>query len=206
MTTLPAAMAAGHPQQPLVGRAGLLSAVRTALAAGRSVLLVGPEGAGKTAIARAAACAGTTVVDPWRSLSSMGAARVRRLLDAGGAMLGAARTLDRRELGRVGHVLWRFQVVCVRPLAHRDVVRLLDQRLTAGVPAPPTVSRAWIHAAAMLARGLPGRAIAISEGAVEDWHTHGVLRAPALMCFDRTVRRLAPPPARRLPGEDTHAR
>jgi hypothetical protein len=165
---------------PLVGRASLIREVDALLRRGQSVLLVGPDGIGKTAVIGALERPEIVTVDPLAHVSSQRAAALRRAMDRGLVLLAAARTLDRGELGCVGRVLWRFRVVRVRPLAASSVARLvrlaLGRHAEAGLPVP----RNWIAHAVDAACGVPGRAQAIVDVASARWHERQQLLPPRL--------------------------
>ena len=81
------------------GRQTLLRLARMALASGRSVLLVGPEGIGKSTIVEAIS-GDHVVIDPIEHVSRQTASRIRRSLDRGEVYLAATRNLDRRRSER----------------------------------------------------------------------------------------------------------
>jgi hypothetical protein len=165
---------------PLVGRASLIREVDALLRRGQSVLLVGPDGIGKTAVIGALERPEVVTVDPLAHVSSQRAAALRRAMDRGLVLLAAARTLDRGELGCVGRVLWRFRVVRVRPLAASSVARLVRLALgrhgEAGLPMP----RDWIAHAVDAASGMPGRALAIVDVACARWRERRQVLPPRL--------------------------
>lgn len=153
----------------LPGRRDVLDEVGTLLAAGRSVLLVGPPGIGKSAIIAAMGWPPHLVVDPLEQLSRQAAARIRRGMDRGQVYLAAARTPDHRSLGCVGRIAWRMTVVHVRPLDARAARNLLLGGLAAnGVPRAAIDGR-WLRTAVRSARGIPARARGLAEAAAAHW-------------------------------------
>lgn len=86
------------PETALVGRGALLAEIRASLHQRRSVLLVGPQDIGKTAIIGAISGHDVTILDPFERVSARRAARVRRAMDRGTVFIAAARSLDRKRL------------------------------------------------------------------------------------------------------------
>jgi ABC-type branched-subunit amino acid transport system ATPase component len=88
------------PEITLLGRRALLGSVRQLLVDGKSVLLVGPAGIGKTALIRCLTPNGVMVIDPFERVSAHRAARVRRGMERGTLVVGAARTPKGVDLGK----------------------------------------------------------------------------------------------------------
>ena len=157
--------------QCLLGRVDLLEHIRALLSHGHNVLLFGPADVGKSAIIRELEAAGVTarisIIDPFSRVTPRRAAEIRRAMDLHGAQfVAASRSLDRRELGAVRRIVWRFTNVRVTPLPDRLIRRLMlggtaDLGVDGGIPA------AWAKTAAPLARGCPGVALAIVRAAME---------------------------------------
>lgn len=168
-----------RPSNELLGRDTLLREVADALAAGRSVLLWGPEGVGKSAIIAALAGDRTVVVDPFERISRQRAARIRRALDRGVVHLAAARTMNKPVLGAVACILWRFSAVRVRELPSRVIGRIVAREIRRQ-DAHVAVERRWLREVVALSSGRPGFAMAMARFAV-DWHRRrGCLPMPAL--------------------------
>jgi hypothetical protein len=174
----------------LVGRDALVREVKDHLAAGRSVLLCGPEAIGKSAIIAALGREDLIVVDPFEHVTRQQAAEMRRALDYGAVYLAASRAASRRALGAVGRILWRFSMVRVRELPDAVVSRIIAREFRHTVVRAPEAI--WIRKAASLARGRPGFAIAMARFATE-WHRRrGYYPLPALAFVaareDATIR------------------
>lgn len=163
----------------LLGRDALLRDVTEMLAAGRSVLLCGPEGIGKTALIAALDTRQLVVVDPFERISRQQAARIRRELDRGAVYLGAASAASGPALGAVGRILWRVSIVRVRELPSAVLCRIVTRELCRldGATEPDTT---WVHAVTGLARGRPGFATAMARFAAEWRRGHGYLPLPEL--------------------------
>lgn len=165
------------PRRSLHGQEPLVRHVRDLLAAGRSVLLFGPEGIGKSAIVAAVAGGGVATIDPFERISRQRACDIRRALDRGAVVLAAARTAERRRLGAVGRILWRFTLVRVRELPAAALRRVVSDELG---PLARDAGDDWIRDVVALARGRPGFASAMGRFA-RQWRTgHGYLPLPAL--------------------------
>ena len=163
----------------LIGRAAVLQEVKEHLAARRSVLLVGPAGSGKTAIIKEIRPAeGVLVVDPFARITTPRAAALRRALDRGATVLGAARSVNPSEMGHVGRVSWRLNRVYLRPLPPRDIRRILRGTLAAQVGPELPLARQWISEAVDTAEGLPGRAVALASVVAARWRKCGTLLLP----------------------------
>ena len=165
----------GHPST-LIGRAALVIRVNRLLDARRSVLLFGPPGIGKSAIVAAVARREFTVADPFEHVSRQCAAALRRVIEAGGIVLAAARSARRTDIGAVGRVLWRMEAVRVEPLGPRNIRTLLSAALDAGGVPCRTITPAWLSEAAQVADGIPGRAVAMASAVGVQWRAgQGVL-------------------------------
>jgi len=160
----------------LLGQARVIREAEKLLDSGRSVLLFGPEGIGKTAVIEVVQRPGVVVVDPLQHVSAQRASKLRRALDRGVLHLAAARVPSGRELGAVGRILWRFSTVRVRelpdPIMYRIVARALQERHC-------TARREWIREVAALAKGRPGFATNAARVASEWACAHGDVPTPA---------------------------
>ena len=165
---------------PLVGRSAVLAEVNALARAGRSVLLVGPAGSGKTAVIERVRRDGMLVVDPFEHISTPHAASLRRALDRGAVILAGARSLDRADMGHVGRVAWRLEPVWLRPLPARAILAILRARLPEATGPALQPGRQWFSDAVRAADGLPGRAVSIASMAVRRWRECGVIMAPRL--------------------------
>lgn len=161
----------------LAGRDALVREVAEHLAAGRSVLLSGPEAIGKSAIIAAVCDASVTVIDPFEHVTRRQAAEIRRALDRGAVYVGATRVTTRRALGAVGRILWRFVIVRVRELPDSVVVRLVAWECQRAAGRAPETR--WIREIARLSRGRPGYAIAMARFAAEWQSRSGSWPLPA---------------------------
>jgi hypothetical protein len=165
-------------RQRLIGREAVIAEIEVCLAAGRSVLLVGPEGSGKTAIIEEVRRPGLLVVDPFARITSARASSLRRALNRGAIVLAAARSLERRDMGHVGRIFWRFRMIHLRPLSARQIARVLRRTLAARVETPVPVDRTWMAGAIDAATGLPGRAVALASVVAARWREGGVVVPP----------------------------
>ncbi len=145
------------------------------------MLLFGPAGVGKTALVAAAArsCSNLLVLDPFEHVGAAAAQRIRLALDRGETVLAAARTRQRRGLGRVGRVLWRLRMIRVPPLVERDLRLLLERYLTHERIDPLTLPPGWLHDAARACSGLPGLAMMLGPEAIRRWRADGHWPPPA---------------------------
>jgi hypothetical protein len=163
----------------LLGRDAVVGRAAHTLAAGHSVLLFGPDGIGKSAIV-AAIPGEHTVLDPFGPISRQAAARIRRALDRGTVYLAAARSTDRRALGAVGRILWRFRMIRVRELPATVLSRIVATELRRSLSDIRSTD-VWVHGVVAQAQGRPGFAVAMARFAVE-WHRrHGHLPMPAFV-------------------------
>lgn len=177
----------------LLGRAVLVRQVADTLAAGRSVLLYGPEGIGKSAIISAVTAGDVVVADPFEHITRRQACQMRRALDRGVVHLGATRAGSKRGLGAVGRILWRFSGIRVRELPDPVLGRIVMRELRQS-EADIDPERPWLREIVAFARGRPGFATAMARFAV-DWHRrHRYLPMPALAFAatreDATIRSL----------------
>jgi hypothetical protein len=163
------------PTGRLIGRRVLVRDVVALLAAGRSVLLVGPAGVGKTALIETIEWPHDFVVDPFERITRAAAARIRRGMNRGNAYLAAARSPARSELGCVGRIAWRMTLAYVRPLPSRAVRTILTDALFASGVPPTAFDAGWLRAAVRASSGLPGRALALSLVVGERWRHDGYL-------------------------------
>ena len=164
----------------LLGRDDLLEHIRDLLSHGHNVLLFGPADVGKSAIIRDLGADGVTarvsIIDPFSRITPRQAAEVRRAMDLRGAQyLAATRSLDRRELGAVRRIVWRFTNLRVPPLPDRLIRRLMvDPSADLGVDRRE-IPDAWAKTAAPLASGCPGVALSMVRAAVELFSANGTL-------------------------------
>jgi ABC-type glutathione transport system ATPase component len=163
--------------RPLIGRASLIGDVDALLRDGQSVLLIGPEGSGKSAIIDVLRRPGLVVVDPFAAITSPRACALRRALNRGAVVLAAARSTERRDMGHVGRIFWRFRMVRVRALSGRDIARILQRTLARGETAVP-VGRKWIAEAVDVSAGLPGRAVALAAASAARWQERRAMVSP----------------------------
>jgi hypothetical protein len=160
---------------PLVARDTLVDDVGARLTRGTNVLLVGPRGVGKSAIIDVLPAAlPVERLDPFERISRAHASRLRVHLDHGATIVAAAETLDRRRLGTVGRILWRFQVVRVPPLPRAAMTLVIRRALPAAI-AEMAGADAWIAALASHANGLPGTGLAFAASGLSYWRRLGVL-------------------------------
>jgi hypothetical protein len=160
----------------LVARDTLVDDVGARLTRGTNVLLVGPRGVGKSAIIDVLSASLPSVerLDPLERISRAHASRLRVHLDHGATIVAAAETLDRRRLGTVGRILWRFQVVRVPPLPRAAMTLVIRRALPAAI-AEMAGADAWIAALASHANGLPGIGLAFATSGLSYWRRLGVL-------------------------------
>jgi hypothetical protein len=166
----------------LLGRDELIRQVTEGLSAGRSVLLYGPEGIGKSAIVSTVAVDGVVIIDPFQGITRQQACQIRRALDHGAVYLGAARVAERRELGAVGRILWRFSMLRVRELSDGVMRHIVTGELGIADARPAAREREWVAEIVALAQGRPGFATAMARFAVEWRSRHGYLPMPAFAC------------------------
>lgn len=176
----------------LLGQARVIRQVTDLLKSGRSVLLFGPEGIGKSAVIGAVAHDRLIVVDPLEHVSPQRACRMRRALDRGVVHLAASRVPQGRELGAVGRIMWRFSTVRVRELPDSIIRRIVSNQLRD--LESTRIERGWLHELAGLAQGRPGFATAMGRLAAEWTRTHGYLPMPSFVFAatrqDLTIRAL----------------
>lgn len=179
----------------LAGQGAVIRQVTDLMKTGRSVLLFGPEGIGKSAIIAAVAGEGVVVVDPFEHITPQQASRMRRALDRGVVYLAASRVARGRQLGAVGRIMWRFSTVRVRELPDPIMRRIVTGEMRGAVETK--LQNPWVHEVVALARGRPGFATAMARFAVEWKRQHGYSPMPALAFAAtrgdvaiRTLRRL----------------
>ncbi|MCX6538359.1 MAG: hypothetical protein NT151_05420 [Acidobacteria bacterium] len=164
----------------LIGRAALVARVRSLLDARRSVLLFGPTGVGKTAIVAAVSRQGLVVADPFERVSRPVAARLRRVMEAGGIVLAAGRSARAADLGAVRRLLWRMEAVRVEPLGARDISTLLRAALKVGGVSRTAIPQSWLSDAVKVVEGVPGRAVAVANAVAMRWRAGRGLLPPRL--------------------------
>jgi hypothetical protein len=182
-----------HSEIALVGRDPLVSEVTARLETGENVLLVGAEDVGKSAVARLALSRvrrRVELIDPFERIATRHAGAIRRALERDVTHLAAGRSLDRHRMGAVRRIAFWFSVVRVPPLVPSATVTLLSLIIERRGLDPP--SDEWFARAARVARGLPGRAIAIAEIAGARAAASGRWMTPEAAwtecCFDRARR------------------
>lgn len=182
-------MGTAHPGRSLIGRGALLAEIRALLREGRSVLLVGPEHIGKTAIVEAVAVGDVTILDPFEHVSARQGARVRAAMDRGAVFLAAARSLDRRRLGCVGRIAFRFHTMRVPPLPAASMRRLVADRCAAASIPDSAATPDWVNGVIRMAHGRPGVALAIVDEAARVWARRARLPLPAAAYVDLSMAR-----------------
>lgn len=170
----------GGATHRLIGRAALVARVRRLLDARRSVLLFGRTGVGKTAIVAAVSRPGLVVADPFERVSRPVAARLRRVMEAGGIVLAAGRSARAADLGAVRRLLWRMEAVRVEPLGARDISTLLRAALKVGGVPRTAVPQSWLSDAVRVVEGVPGRAVVMTHVVAMRWRAGRGLIPPRL--------------------------
>jgi hypothetical protein len=131
-------------------------------------------------------------------VSAHQAARVRRAMDRGVVFIAATRSLDRRRLGCVGRIAFRFSTLRVPPLSNAWMRRLVRHICaTESIPVR-VVTPEWIKKVVQLARGRPGVALAIVNEASREWTRTARLPAPAAAYVDASIQRISGRPDRSL--------
>lgn len=171
---------------PLRGRCTELAAVTQSLINGQSVLLVGPEDIGKTAIASAVRVPGVIRRDPFGHVTSREANQLRLSLDRGTVVLATARVRSAATIGAVRRVLWRFRIVSVRSLPAAVIRLILNDVLRDGEVLNHLPARWWTEAV-KAADGRPGYAVAIARAARSEWTTRRRTAPPGLAVIDHRI-------------------
>jgi hypothetical protein len=174
---------------PLRGRFAELEAVTHHLINGRSVLLVGPDDIGKSAIASAITVPGVTRRDPLASVTRKDAHHLRLSLDRGAVVLATSRTSSAKAIGAVRRILWRFRILTVRPLPAVAIRLVLRDVLTDDESLLRQVPARWWTEAIDAADGKPGYAVAIARTALKEWATRGRIASPGLAIIDHRIAR-----------------
>jgi len=169
---------------PLRGRDAELAEVMSALQAGQSVLLFGPEAVGKSAIARTVASANILLLDPFEHVSGHRAHRVLHWLDQGRVAVATSRTRRRSDIGAVGRVLWRFTPVRVEPLSRAWIRQILWDILGLALHRSQALPSSWWSQAIAASRGRPGYAAAIATGTARALDASGRVPSPHLVLLD----------------------
>jgi energy-coupling factor transporter ATP-binding protein EcfA2 len=177
----------GPASARLVGRGPILEVVADYLAAGRSILLTGPTGIGKSALIQALATPGVTTIDPFERVTPARASRLRRLLDRGAVCLAAASARDSRLIGAVGRILWRFTTVRIPPLPPAAIQTIIAERLQSDGWDLRHLDRQWVRKALAEARGRPGYALAIATRAARDLRGGVSPADPGLVVLDLRI-------------------
>jgi hypothetical protein len=155
----------------LVGRDDLIAVIEGLLDSGHNVLLHGPAYVGKSALVGAISrtrMEHVIALDPFEHVTPHFAAEIRRAMDlCGQQYVAATRSLDRRHLGAVRRIAWRFTTVRIPPLSNRVTQRIIAAALSDASVDEGVAARAWRRAAADLAAGRPGVARAIVGAAVK---------------------------------------
>jgi len=172
----------------LLGRRALLDTIEQLLLNHRSVLLVGPGGIGKSALIRSLTTNDVTVIDPFEHLSAHRAARIRRAMDRGMTVIGAARTLNRASLGQVGRIMWRFMTLRVPPLPDASLRRLVEDACAAERIRADLITSKWIRDVVKVARGRPGVGLTVVQHAA-DMCEGRRLPAPAAAYLEAGIQR-----------------
>jgi hypothetical protein len=170
----------GGATRGLIGRTALVARVNSLLDARRSVLLFGPPGVGKSAIVAAVSRPGLVVADPFERVSRPVAARLRRVMEAGGIVLAAGRSARAADLGAVRRLLWRMEAVRLEPLGARDISSLLRAALKVGGVPRTAVPQSWLSDAVKVVEGVPGRAMAVASVVAPRWRAGRGLLPPRL--------------------------
>lgn len=188
LTTAAPSLPMPGPQR-LFGRDDDLSRLEAALAAARSVTLVGPGGVGKTALARAVASRSGAAQQAWVDLAALGDAdqlhgalcRALRIESAGGIADDEARIAATLATGP-----WLVLLDNAEHLI--DAVAALSQRLLAAGPSlsllvtgqlPLRIAGEHVHALEPLA---------VANGEAEPEQADGALSTPALQMMVERIR------------------
>lgn len=153
------------PEFQLLGRRSLLKTIEQLLVCRRSVLLVGPADIGKSALIQSLSLNDVMVIDPFERISAHRAARIRRAMDRGLAVIGAARNLHRASLGRVGRIIWRFTTVRVPRLPGASMRRLVQNACALERIPANLITSDWLRAVTNVAQGRPGVGLIIVQHA-----------------------------------------
>jgi hypothetical protein len=174
----------------LLGRDGLVLEIANLVSREENVLIWGPRDIGKTALISALPPHYARVLDPFEKVKPRVAAAILRAMDRGISYLTAARSLDRRVLGAVRRIAWRFTTVRVPPLDGRWMRRLVTEEWVRCGLATDVVPTRWTSQALRIARGRPVVAIAIVQAAASIQAVKGVLPSAAVAHIEASIRRV----------------
>jgi hypothetical protein len=189
---------ADHRAEWLLGRNALLREVDDLLCKRQNVLLFGSPDVGKTALIGALPPRELVVIDPFEQVSSHLAARIRRAMGRGTLHLAATRTLDRKHLGSVRRIMFRFTVVRVPPLPGRWMERLVRRECLFLELAPDSATLRWARSIVRLARGQAGLALAMVRVAAATHAARGSLPSPAAAFIEARLCQAGLPPIDRI--------
>jgi hypothetical protein len=164
-----------------------VEAVGVELQSGRSVLLVGPEAIGKSAIAQAFATPEVILLDPFEHVGRLAAKRLRQRLDRGHVAVATARSHLVRDIGAVGRILWQFRTLRVRPLQAGSIHQILIDTLHQEGASPLYLPDSWWAEAIAAAGGRPGYAVAIGRDTARALAESGRWPSPGLVVIDYRI-------------------
>jgi len=172
---------------PLRGRANVVHAVNAQLRSGQSVLLVGPEAVGKSAIATAVARPDVLLLDPLQKIGRQLARTLRYRLDSGHVAVATARTRPPGRIAGVGRILWRFRTIHVPPVPAAVIRQIIRDTFRHEGPGGAELPESWWRDAIAAANGRPGYAVAIARDTARTLAKSGLWRAPKLIVIDYRI-------------------